>query len=66
MSRPVSRISHDEVARMVKAVRSAGMSIARVSFDGAKVDVIIGESGERPKIAVDAEKKGENLREPKV
>lgn len=43
MSRTVARITQDEVARMVKAVRSTGLSIARVTFDGKRVDVIIGE-----------------------
>lgn len=53
MSRALARIKHDEVVRLVKAVRACGLDVSRVSFDGAKVDVIIGHSGEQAPTPVD-------------
>lgn len=41
MPRPAARISHDEVARMVKAVRACGLQVARVIFDGRRVEVVV-------------------------
>lgn len=47
MTRRVARITHDEVTRMVKAVRDLGLPIGRVVFDGSALSVVIGgESGE--------------------
>jgi hypothetical protein len=47
MSRARARITHDEVTRMVKAVRDLGLPIGRVIFDGVSVSVVIGgESGD--------------------
>lgn len=46
MSRVAARIRHDEIVRMVKAVRSCGLPVASVTFDGQTVRVNIGESGE--------------------
>ena len=43
MARRIARISQDEIARLIKAARSAGLSIARVTFDGHEVSVIIGD-----------------------
>lgn len=43
MGRNAARITHDEVVRMVKAVRTCGLPIARVTFDGNRVDVVIGK-----------------------
>lgn len=42
MSRRAARITHDEVTRMVKAVRDLGLPIGRVVFDGASLSVVIG------------------------
>ena len=56
MSRPAARISHDEVTRMVKAVKRLGLPIARVSYDGNRLDVIIGEIGETGEDDVDGHK----------
>ncbi len=42
MGRRAARITHDEVCRVVKAVRSSGLSIGRVVFDGHSVSVEIG------------------------
>lgn len=53
MTRVAARLRHDEIARMVKAVQSCGLSVARVTFDGNRVDVIIGESGEKVSASVD-------------
>lgn len=67
MSRTAARIKHDEIARMVKAVRSCGLPVARVTFDGNRIDVIIGNSGEKPEPAVDEREDGGGLiREPHV
>lgn len=47
MTRRLARITHDEVTRMVKAVRDLGLPIGRVVFDGSALSVVIGvESGE--------------------
>lgn len=49
MSRRLARITHDEVTRMVKAVRDLGLPIGKVVFNGHEVSVVIGvDSGERP------------------
>lgn len=49
MTRRVARITHDEVTRMVKAVRDLGLPIGRVVFDGISLSVVIGgDSGEKP------------------
>lgn len=67
MSRTAARIKHDEIVRMVKAVQSCGLPVARVSFDGDHVDVIIGISGEKPEKAIDEREDGGGLiREPQV
>lgn len=42
MTRRTARITHDEVTRMVKAVRDLGLPIGRVVFDGASLSVVIG------------------------
>jgi hypothetical protein len=69
MSRRAARITHDEVCRMVKAVRECGLSIGRVSFDGERLDIVIG-SGEivdiAPSPAGQAGKVVPLLREPKL
>lgn len=47
--RRAAKITHDEVTRMLKAVRDLGLPIGRVVFDGNSVSVVIGgDSGERP------------------
>lgn len=67
MSRIAARIRHDEVVRMVKAVRSCGLPVASVTFDGQTVRVNIGESGETVEQDVDREKeRGGLIREPQV
>lgn len=43
MARRAARITHDEVTRIVKAVRDCKLPIERVTYDGERVDVIIGE-----------------------
>lgn len=49
MTRRAARFSHDEVTRMVKAVRDLGLPIGRVVFDGSSLSVVIGgDSGEKP------------------
>ena len=65
MTRRAARITEDEVRRAVKAVLALGLPVARVSFNGDKVDVIIGESGETSAPRVDAPANDEGLiREP--
>jgi hypothetical protein len=67
MSRRAARITHDEVARMVRAVRSCGLQVGRVSFDGEKVDVIIADSGEEPVRPVDGAPQSDGpIREPQL
>ena len=67
MSRPAARITHDEVARMVKAVKGTGLPIRKVTYDGSRVEVVIdnGDIGEAdaPPLAMDGEDRP-LLREP--
>lgn len=48
MTRRAARITHDEVVRMLKAAKSAGLSIRNFSFDGGRVtfEVNNGDSGD--------------------
>lgn len=48
---------------MVKAVRSCGLPVARVTFDGQRVDVIIGDSGEKPEASIDESRKANSVAE---
>ncbi len=67
MTRRASRITHDEVARMVRAVRSCGLSVGRVSFDGEKVDVIIADNGDEPARPIDDAPQSDGpIREPQL
>jgi hypothetical protein len=42
MSRRLARITHSEVKRLIKAVMSSGLTVQRVTFDGERIDVIVG------------------------
>ena len=64
MPRFAARIKHDEVVTMVKAVKDCGLTIARVTYNGERIDVIIGES-EVPKLD-DKRSDGGLLREPQL
>lgn len=67
MSRVTARVRHDEITRMVKAVRSCGLPVASVTFDGQTVRVNIGESGETVEQDVDRNnERGGLIREPQV
>lgn len=68
MTRRAARITHDEVTRMVKAVRDLGLPIGRVVFDGSALSVVIGgESGEdQPATAGQMPELVPLLREPKL
>lgn len=68
MTRRACRISHDEVTRMVKAVRDLGLPIGRVVFDGASLSVVIGgDIGEKPPAPAGQDNEPPKLiREPKL
>lgn len=57
-----ARITYDEVTRVIKGVQSAGLPIARVNFDGDRIEVVIGP--------IESEGAGEAqprlIREPKL
>lgn len=38
-----ARTTYDEVTPLIKGVQSAGLPIARVSFDGDRIEVVIGQ-----------------------
>lgn len=40
MTRRAAKVTHSEVTRLVKAVQACGLPIARVTFDGERVDVV--------------------------
>jgi hypothetical protein len=48
MARRAAVITHDDVRRVVKAALSCGLPIQRVTFDGKRLDVIIGEPETKP------------------
>lgn len=68
MTRRVARITHDEVTRMVKAVRDLGLPIGRVVFDGSALYVVIGgDIGEKlPEPAGQDNEPPRLIREPKL
>lgn len=43
MARRAAKITHDELTRMIKAVTACKLPVRMVTFDGDRVDVIIGE-----------------------
>lgn len=63
MSRPAARIRHDEVVRMVKAVRACGLPVSRITFDGNRLDVVIGDSGDENDLQLDAANNGAPVKE---
>lgn len=38
-----ARITYDEITRVIKGVQAAGLPIARVNFDGDRIEVVIGQ-----------------------
>lgn len=66
MSRAASRIKHDEVVRMVKAVRQCGLPISDVIYENGRVRLVIGgESGEKvPPLVDEADESDGLIREP--
>lgn len=68
MTRRMARITHDEVTRMVKAIRDLGLPIGRVEFDGSSISVVIAvDNVEKPVPAGGHEGKiVPLLREPKL
>jgi hypothetical protein len=46
MTRRAARITMVEVERLIAAVQARGLPVIRVTFDGARVDVIV--SGDSP------------------
>jgi hypothetical protein len=59
MSRVAARIRQDEVARMIRAAQSCGLHVKGVEFDGGKVAVMTGESGEKVPEPVDGGEDGD-------
>lgn len=68
MSRRAARITHDEVTRVVKAVRDLGFNIGRVVYNGEAVEVVIdGDSVDNaPAPIPNADPSSPLLREPKL
>lgn len=69
MTRRAARITHDEVVRMLKAAKTAGLSIRNFSFDGGRVtfEVNSGDSGETPPPpSIQPETLPPLIREPKL
>lgn len=61
MTRALARINRDEIVRMVKAVQQCGLPVGEVVFDGVRVHVIVGDSGEKLPAAIDAPVAPENF-----
>lgn len=67
MGRPAARIKQDEVARMIRAAQSCGLRVNGVAFDGNKISVMIGESGEIADRGIDGgQQEDKPIREPQV
>lgn len=68
MTRVLSRVKHDEVVRMVKAVQRCGLPIGEVVYENGKVRVVIGgDSGEKEQGRVDeTDDRNGPLREPQL
>lgn len=68
MSRARARITHDEVARMVKAAQHCGLSVGEIVFNGSEVRLVIGgDIGERAPLAVDGVAPADGpIREPQL
>lgn len=47
MTRRAAKVTASEVERLIKAVKAAGLPIARVTFDGDRVDVVV-QSNDNP------------------
>jgi hypothetical protein len=45
MTRRAARITKIEVERVIAAVQARGLPVARVTFDGERVDVVVGAEG---------------------
>lgn len=46
MTRRAAKITYDEANRVLKAIREQKLPVRRVTFDGERLDVIIGEPHE--------------------
>lgn len=66
MSRRAAKVTEDEVRRMVKAVVGLGLAVSSVDFDGSRVSVNIGYSGETRQPVVDDREEDAPLPEPKL
>lgn len=68
MTRRACRISHDEVARMVKAAQHCGLSVGEIVFNGSEVRLVIGgDIGERVPLSVDGNAPTDGpIREPQL
>lgn len=42
MTRRAAKVTHSEVTRLIKAVTSCGLAVQRVTFDGDRIDVVVG------------------------
>lgn len=42
MSRPAARIKYDEVARLIKAATTCGLTVTRIIYDGERVEIVTG------------------------
>lgn len=65
MARTLARITHDEVARMLKAAKSAGLTIAQIVYNGETVRLIV-DSGDDASPAIDTSGVPQSLAEYKA
>lgn len=63
MSRRAAKITTTEVKRFVTALQAAGIPIARVTFDGERVDVIVSKDDNVPHSAKPKPERFETLEE---
>lgn len=68
MTRPASIVRHDDIARAEKALRTRGLSIAKLTIFRDRVEIVpdYGDSGNGLDNALDAQSDHANLPEPKL
>lgn len=62
MGRTAAQIRHDEVTRLVKPLLALGLKVSRIDWDGERVSVHVGDSGENENSEFDTKGKSEPLR----
>lgn len=69
MGRPAARVRYDEITRLLKAVKAAGVDIGAVRFNGEAVEIVpkSGDSGENAPAPLEKHSPSDGpIREPQL